>query len=323
MTTRRAPRQPRPSPQPKTSRQRSQRRRRRRRPRRHHTTTIDGTNDHGADDVSAVDDASHDRARRLAGDPHRAVTPTGRPVRGAGPGADRRVLRAGRRLRPQLEAQLGDAIAKGQHIEGQQPFTIVAVENVLEGEPSPRGHTHRRGLRGRTDRDAPAAHRRRQRQRRRSAHRDRRPTRAACSRSPKWDDPVAAVAGRLGRERWDRHSDAPALWRARPGGECLLERRCSARLDMLALSAGSTSSRGVTTCWLSVPPSPNRATPVGDGRTSAFVWWSILLYSGGYNPFDPYGDVGLPSRVRVGCDDDVRHSATCTRSSCVRRTACR
>ena len=39
----------------------------------------------------------------------------------------------------QLEAQLGDAIAKGQHIEGQQPFTIVAVENVLEGEPSPLG----------------------------------------------------------------------------------------------------------------------------------------------------------------------------------------
>jgi len=47
---------------------------------------------------------------------------------------------------------------------------------------------------------------------------------------------------------------------------------------------------GVTTCWLSVPPSPNRATPVGDGRTSAFVWWSILLYSGGYNPFNPYGE---------------------------------
>jgi hypothetical protein len=37
----------------------------------------------------------------------------------------------------QLEAQLGDAIARGQHIEGQQPFTVVAIEKVLEGEASP------------------------------------------------------------------------------------------------------------------------------------------------------------------------------------------
>jgi hypothetical protein len=41
----------------------------------------------------------------------------------------------------------------------------------------------------------------------------------------------------------------------------------------------------VTTCRLSLPPLPNRATPVGDGRTSSFVWWSILLYSGSWSPF--------------------------------------
>jgi hypothetical protein len=39
----------------------------------------------------------------------------------------------------QLEAQLGDYIARGEHVEGQQPFTVVAVEKVLEGEPSPLG----------------------------------------------------------------------------------------------------------------------------------------------------------------------------------------
>ena len=39
----------------------------------------------------------------------------------------------------QLEAQLGDYIARGEHIEGQQPFTVVAVENVLQGDPSPAG----------------------------------------------------------------------------------------------------------------------------------------------------------------------------------------
>jgi hypothetical protein len=39
----------------------------------------------------------------------------------------------------QLEAQLGDYIARGEHIEGQQPFSVVSVEKVLEGEPSPYG----------------------------------------------------------------------------------------------------------------------------------------------------------------------------------------
>jgi hypothetical protein len=39
----------------------------------------------------------------------------------------------------QLQAQLGDAIARGQHIEGQQPFTVVSIERVLEGQPGPGG----------------------------------------------------------------------------------------------------------------------------------------------------------------------------------------
>lgn len=39
----------------------------------------------------------------------------------------------------QLEAQLGDYIARGEHVEGQRPFTVVAVENVLQGDPSPAG----------------------------------------------------------------------------------------------------------------------------------------------------------------------------------------
>jgi hypothetical protein len=42
---------------------------------------------------------------------------------------------------------------------------------------------------------------------------------------------------------------------------------------------------GVTTCRLYLQPLPTRATPIGDGRTSAFVWWSILMYGGSYNPF--------------------------------------
>jgi len=39
----------------------------------------------------------------------------------------------------QLEAQLGDFITRGERIEGQQPFTIVDIENVLEGDQSPLG----------------------------------------------------------------------------------------------------------------------------------------------------------------------------------------
>ena len=36
-----------------------------------------------------------------------------------------------------LETQLGDAIARGQHIEGQQPFDVIAIEQALVSEPSP------------------------------------------------------------------------------------------------------------------------------------------------------------------------------------------
>ncbi len=36
-----------------------------------------------------------------------------------------------------LETQLSDAIAKGQHIEGQQPFDVIAIEQALVSEPSP------------------------------------------------------------------------------------------------------------------------------------------------------------------------------------------
>lgn len=38
-----------------------------------------------------------------------------------------------------LEAQLGDYIARGEHIEGQKPFTIVEILDVSVGVPSPAG----------------------------------------------------------------------------------------------------------------------------------------------------------------------------------------
>jgi hypothetical protein len=38
-----------------------------------------------------------------------------------------------------LQAQLGDFINRGEHIEGQQPFTIIDVEKVLDGQPGPGG----------------------------------------------------------------------------------------------------------------------------------------------------------------------------------------
>ena len=36
-----------------------------------------------------------------------------------------------------LETQLSDAVAKRQHIEGQQPFDVIAIEQALVSEPSP------------------------------------------------------------------------------------------------------------------------------------------------------------------------------------------
>jgi hypothetical protein len=36
-----------------------------------------------------------------------------------------------------LETQLGDAISKGQHIEGQRPFDVIAIEQALVGEQDP------------------------------------------------------------------------------------------------------------------------------------------------------------------------------------------
>jgi hypothetical protein len=36
-----------------------------------------------------------------------------------------------------LETQLSDAATKGQHIEGQQPFDVIAIEQALVSEPSP------------------------------------------------------------------------------------------------------------------------------------------------------------------------------------------
>jgi hypothetical protein len=42
----------------------------------------------------------------------------------------------------------------------------------------------------------------------------------------------------------------------------------------------------VTTCRLYLAPEATRATPIGDGRTSAFVWWSIFWYNAGDNPFE-------------------------------------
>ena len=38
-----------------------------------------------------------------------------------------------------LQAQLGDFIDRGEHIEGQQPFTVIDVEKVLDGQPGPGG----------------------------------------------------------------------------------------------------------------------------------------------------------------------------------------
>lgn len=38
-----------------------------------------------------------------------------------------------------LETQLGDAIAKGQHIEGQHPFEVLEITQATVGEPSPVG----------------------------------------------------------------------------------------------------------------------------------------------------------------------------------------
>jgi hypothetical protein len=38
-----------------------------------------------------------------------------------------------------LQAQFGDMINRGEHVEGQQPFTVINVEKVLEGQPGPGG----------------------------------------------------------------------------------------------------------------------------------------------------------------------------------------
>src|SRR4051794_6100664 len=42
---------------------------------------------------------------------------------------------------------------------------------------------------------------------------------------------------------------------------------------------------GITSCRLYVQPVPDRAIRIGDGRTSAFVWWSMFWYNAGLNPF--------------------------------------
>ena len=99
--------------------------RRRRRPRRRRRRRAD----HAAADIAADDwEAILEELSR-----RRVVA-----VRGAGPVADRRVLHAGRPTAPpQLETQLGDAIAKGQHIEGQQPSTSSRSCRRSIGEPTP------------------------------------------------------------------------------------------------------------------------------------------------------------------------------------------
>jgi len=42
---------------------------------------------------------------------------------------------------------------------------------------------------------------------------------------------------------------------------------------------------GIATCRLFAPRVPDRATPIGGGRTPAFVWWSTFFYNAGNNPF--------------------------------------
>ena len=128
-------------------------------------TTIDGTNDHSR--------------RRLRRRRHPTIAPmTGRRssrswLAAASPSTPRRiwpyrgVLRTRDRLRHRLETQLSDAIARGLHIEGQQPFDVIAIETGTRGEPSPRGARRQRHLRHRSRaRPRSAGRRRRQRRRR-------------------------------------------------------------------------------------------------------------------------------------------------------------
>ena len=75
---------------------------------------------------------------RLAGDPHRAVPPTRRPLRRARPGSDRRVLHARDRLRRPARGP-----ARRRHREGSAHRGPAALHGhrlsrrCCEGEPSP------------------------------------------------------------------------------------------------------------------------------------------------------------------------------------------
>ena len=87
-----------------------------------------------------------------------------------------------------LETQLGDAIARGHHIEGQQPFDVIAIEQALVSEePSPAAARRQRHLRHRSRNAAPRSAGRRRRQRRRRASSSTPPSHGGPSRWRSWE----------------------------------------------------------------------------------------------------------------------------------------
>ena len=89
----------------------------------------------------------------------------------------------------QLQAQLGDAIARGEHIEGQQPFDVIAIERCSMARPSPGRRRHRRRIRRRSRPPPARSDRRRRRQRRRRAVELDTTNTRVLSRSPVGVDP--------------------------------------------------------------------------------------------------------------------------------------
>ena len=86
----------------------------------------------------AADDSNTIAAGRLGGDPRGARPASSRAY--AAPDLSRigEYCAPGSDCATRLETQLGDAIAKGQHIEGQQPFDVVEIVQASVGEPSDR-----------------------------------------------------------------------------------------------------------------------------------------------------------------------------------------
>ena len=228
---------------------------------------------HRSDDNAPANDPSDHRPRRLGGDPRGAGSPPRRPLRRAGSGSYRGVLRTRNRLRHcGWKRSSATQSPRDNTSRGSSHSTSSRSNRHWSSEPSPVGRGRQRHLRHRSRNAASRSAGRRRRQRRRRVRARTPPSRGGLHAGQ------LGIRSQLSRGGSCRPKPSHRSHESGPWSQ-LWRHRCWPRFCSWSLAdtrqrprVGPIPSLERPPVWLTSPPRAARRTPIGDGFTSSFVW---------------------------------------------------